>query len=128
MILLVFEHEMLHCLIHIFHFNRNSVLNYFLSLFQLEKTFDLLFQNYLFIVGAGINASAFISDRSGPYIFYRKTEMTRPVKKEMDGKVFISCQSRQFFFVDNILKVLSLTLYLELACKQLCFPTRIKYK
>ena len=118
-ILLVLEHEMLSYLMHLFHFNRTSVLNYFLNIFQLQKTFDLLFQNCFFIVGAGTNAPMSISDGSGPYIFCQKMEMTRPAKKEIEEKVFIFCQSRHFLFVDNILKVPFPTLYFVLASKQL---------
>ena len=33
--------------------------------------------------------------------FCRKMEKTRPVKKEMEGEVFISRQSRHYPFIDN---------------------------
>ena len=69
-----------------------------------------------------------ISDWSDPYIFRRKMEKTRSVKEEMDGKMFVSRQSRHASFVMIMIKVLFPTLYLYLACKQFCFPPRKKYK
>ena len=45
-------------------------------------------------------------------------EKTRSVKEEMEGKLFISRQSRQISFVIIKIKVLFPTLYLYLACKQ----------
>ena len=127
-ILPVLDHEILSYSVHSFYFNGNWLKNYFKNIFQFRKTFDLLFYSYLFIVGAGINASMCISDGSGPYFFYRKMQMTRPVRKKMEGKVFISRQSRHFVFVDNIFKVLFATLSPDLVCKKLCFPPRKKYK
>ena len=48
-----------------------------------------------------------ISDGSDPYLFCRKMEKTRSVKEEMDGKLFISRQSRHPFpLVINMIKVL----------------------
>ena len=45
--------------------------------------------------------------RIGPYFFCRKMEKTRSVREEMDGKVFISRQSRHLFpFINNMIKVL----------------------
>ena len=49
-------------------------------------------------------------------------QQTLSVKEEMEGKLFISRQSRHISFVIIMIKVLLLTLYLYLACKQLCFP------
>ena len=69
-----------------------------------------------------------ISDGLDPYIFRRKMEKTRFVREEMEGKVFISRQSRHISFVIIMIGVLFPTLYLDLACKQLCFPPRKKYK
>ena len=63
-----------------------------------------------------------ISDKWDLYISYRKMQMIRRVRQKMEGKIFHSCQSRNFAFVDNIIKVLFLTFCLELACTQLCFP------
>ena len=65
-------------------------------------------------------------DELGSYISCRKIEKTLRMKQEMDGKVFISNQSRHFF-VDNRIKVLISILYLDLACKQLImFPAKEK--
>ena len=55
-------------------------------------------------------------------------EKTRSVKEEMEGKLFNSRQSRHISFVIIKIKVLFPTLYLYLACKQLCFPPMKKYK
>ena len=49
-------------------------------------------------------------------------EKTRSVKEETVGKLNISRQSRLISFVIIMIKVLFPTLYLYLACKQLCFP------
>ena len=54
--------------------------------------------------------------------------MTRSVKEEMDGQVFISRQSRLFCWVIIVIRVLFPTLYLDLAVKQLCFPPRKRHK
>ena len=75
-----------------------------------------------------MNALMSFSDGSGPYISYRKMETTQLLRKEMEGKVFLSRQSRHLSFVGNIIKVLFPTLYLDLACKQLCFLPRKGYK
>ena len=50
-----------------------------------------------------------ISDWSDPYIFRRKMEKTRSLEEEMDGKMFISRQSRHISFV-FIIEVLFSTL------------------
>ena len=44
----------------------------------------------------------------GPYFFHRKMENTLPMKGEMDGKVYISRQSRRLSFVSNMNKVIFL--------------------
>ena len=82
----------------------------------------------VYCVGAGIITLISISDWSDPYIFRRKMEKTRSVKEEMEGKLFIYRQSRHISFVTIMNKVLFPTLYLYLACKQLCFPPRKRYK
>ena len=82
----------------------------------------------IYCVGAGISTLISISDWSDPYIFRRKMEKTRSVKEEMEGKLFISRQSRHISFVIIMIKVLFPTLYFYLACKQLCFPPRKRYK
>ena len=48
----------------------------------------------IFCVGAGITTLMSISNGSDPYFFRRKMEKTRPVKDEMDGRVFISVKIR----------------------------------
>ena len=92
----------------------------------METLFDHLFM-FLFTV-SGISTLISISDWSDRYIFRRKMETTRSVKEEMEGKLFISRQSPHISFVNIMVKVIFPTLYLYLACKQLCFPPRKKYK
>ena len=82
----------------------------------------------IYCVGAGISTLISISDWSDPYIFRRKIEKTQSVKDEMEGKLFISRQSRHISFVIIMIRVLFPSLYLYLACKQLCFPPRKTYK
>ena len=82
----------------------------------------------IYCVGAGIITLISISDWSDPFIFRPKMEKTRSVKEEMEGNVFISRQSRHIFFVIIMIKVLFPTLYLYLACKQICFPPSKRYK
>ena len=93
----------------------------------MENLFDNLFILF-FCVGAGIITVISISDWSDTYIFRRKMEKTRSVKEEMEGKLFISRQSRHIFFEIIMTKVLFPTFYFYLACKQLCFPPRKRYK
>ena len=59
-------------------------------------------------VGAEISTLISISDWSDPYNFRRKMEMMRSVKEEMEGKVFISRQSRHISFVFIMIEILSL--------------------
>ena len=49
-------------------------------------------------------------------------------EEKRDEKVFNSRHSRNFFFVNTLIKVLYPPLYLELARKQTCFPPRKTYK
>ena len=49
-------------------------------------------------VGAGINTLMSISDGFGPFVFCRKMEKARPMREGMDGKLFISRQSRHSDF------------------------------
>ena len=60
------------------------------------KRFNLLFVLKFFGVGAVISTLMSISDGSGSYILRQKIEKTQPMREEMDGKVFISRQSRHF--------------------------------
>ena len=82
----------------------------------------------IYCVGARI--STLMSDFDGldPYIFRLMMEKTRSVKEDVDGLVFISRQSRHVSFVIILNKVLFRTLYLDLGCKQFCFPQRKRYK
>ena len=111
----------------------------YFSLFYLILVHFLIFSSYrksfwsfvyviIFCVGAGISTLISISDWLDPYILRRKMEKTRSVKEEMEGNVFISRQSWHIFFVIIMIKVLFPTLYFYLACKQLCFPPRRRYK
>ena len=50
-------------------------------------------------VGARTNTLMSISDGLGPYIFCRKMEKTQSMREEMDGKGFISRQSRHVLFL-----------------------------
>ena len=55
----------------------------------------------------GNNHFDVISDGSERTIFCRKMERTRSVREEMDGRVFISRQSRHpFSLINNMIKVL----------------------
>ena len=100
--------------------------------FSLLSSYGKYYWSFVYViiycVGAGINTLISISDWSDPYIFRRKMEKTRSVKEEMEGKLFISRQIRHIFFEIIMIKVLFPTLYLYLACKQLCFPPRKGYK
>ena len=49
-------------------------------------------------VGAGTTTLMSISDGLDRTLFCRKMERTRSVREEMDGRVFISRQSRHLFF------------------------------
>ena len=101
-----------------------------LFLFPIKELFN--FSNYginiiLFItqyVGAGINTLISISDGLGPSIFCRKTERTRPMREAMDGKVvyFPPESAFRLWYFNNISTFPYF--YLDLACKQLCFPPR----
>ena len=48
-----------------------------------------------------------ITDGLDPYLFRRKMEKTQSMKEEWGGEVFISRQSRHFYFIYNMFKVLS---------------------
>ena len=51
----------------------------------------------IYCVGAGITTLMSISNGSDRTFFCRKMERTRSVREEMDGRVFISRQSRHHF-------------------------------
>ena len=104
------------------------ILEHFSTLSSYGKSFWSFAYVNIYCVGAGISTLISISDWSDPYIFRRKMEKTRSVKEEMEGKLFISRQSRHVSFVFVMIKVLFPILCLYLACKQLCFPPRKGYK
>ena len=58
----------------------------------------ILCSYFIYGVGAGITTLMSISDGSDRTLFCRKMDRTRSVREEMDGKVFISRQSRHLFF------------------------------
>ena len=109
-----------------------SVFYLILVHFIVLSSYGISFWSFVYVViycvGAGIITLISIFDWSDPYIFRRKMEKARSVKEEMEGNVFISRQSWHIFFVIIMIKVLFPTLYLYLACKQLCFPPRKRYK
>ena len=103
------------------------ILVHFLLLSSDGKSFRSFVYVLIHCVGAGTSTLMSVSDGLDRYIFRRKMENTRSLKWEMDGKVFISRQSRHISFVIIMNKVLFRTLYLDLACKHLCFPPRKRY-
>ena len=104
------------------------MLMHFSILYSHGKTFWSFVYVIIYCVGEGISTLISISDCSNPYIFCQKMEKTRSVKEEMEGKLFISRQSRHISFVVIMIKVLFTTLYLYLASKQLNCPPRKRYK
>ena len=109
-----------------------SVFYLVLVQFSILSSYGKSFWSFVYViiycVGAGISTLISISDWSDAYIFRWKMEKMRSVKEEMEGNLFISHHSRHISFVINMSKVLFITLYLYLACKQLCFPPRKRYK
>ena len=69
------------------------------------ESFDLLVSPIIYCVGAGISTLMSTSDGLAPYLFCRKMEKTRSVREDMNGKVYISRQSRHSF-VNNMIKLL----------------------
>ena len=63
-----------------------------------------------------------------PVFFRWKIKKTGSIKQEMKGKLFNSRQSRYISLLIIMNKVIFSTFYLDLACKQLCFPPRKMYK
>ena len=104
------------------------ILVHFSLLSSYGKSLWSFVYDIIYCVGAGISTLISNSDWSDSYFFRQKMEETRSVKEEMEGKLFISRQSRHISFVNIMIKVLFPTLYLYLACKQFCFPPRKKYK
>ena len=79
-------------------------------------------------VGGAINTSMSICDGLGPCIICRKLETTRPMREHMDEKVVNSPPKSAFqIWYTGAVKTFPY-LYLDLACKQLCFPWRKRYE
>ena len=93
-----------------------------LELFSDFHFWIIQFSDYKQYVDAGINNLVSISDGLGPSIFCRKMENAQPTREEMDWKLFISSQSRHCHIDSVIYKSTFPYLYLDLACKKLCFP------
>ena len=60
----------------------------------------------IYCIGAGITTWMSISDGLDPYFFRQKMGKTRFMKEQMEGKVFISRQSRHFSFINIMIEVL----------------------
>ena len=95
---------------------------------QSWKPFNVWFLSIFFRVGAENSTLMSISDGIGPYIFRQKIGKTRRMRKEEDGKEFISRQRRHFSLLKIMIKVLFPALYPHLLRKQLCFPPSKRYK
>ena len=96
---------------------------YFSSeIFNIFHYWIIRFLNCKQYVGAGINTRMSISDGLVLSIFCRKMEKARSMRKEMDGKAVYFPPCRHFDFDAVFYKSTSLYLYIDLACKQLCFP------
>ena len=87
------------------------ILVHFSVLSSHGKSFCSFVYVITYYVGAGVSTLISISDCSDPYIFRRNMEKTRSVKEEVEGKLFISRQSRHISFVFIMSKVLVPTLY-----------------
>ena len=83
----------------------SSVFFLILVHFSLLSSYGKSFWSFVYViiycVGAGISTLISISDWSDPYFSRRKMEKTRCVKEEMEGKLFISRQSRPVYFLRN---------------------------
>ena len=99
--------------IFILFFLTKEILNFFPFM---EYIFQFCEQN----VGAGMNTLISISDGLGLSIPCRKMDTTRPMREEMDERVVLFCHSRHSHS-DVFFKSTFPYLYLDLACKQLCF-------
>ena len=76
-------------------------------LFPVWKWFWSCVYVFIYCVGAGITNLMSICDGSNRTLFCRKMERTRAVREEMDGRLFISRQSRHLFpLINNMIKVL----------------------
>ena len=66
------------------------ILVHFIILSSYGESFWSIVYVIIYCVGAGISTLISISDWSDPFIFRRNLGKTRSVKKEMEGKLFIS--------------------------------------
>ena len=94
---------------------------YFLVLPSYGKSF-WFFAYFVYRVGAGISGLMSTSNGLDPYIFLSKYEKDAVYERRNGSKGVYFRQSRHFSFLNIMIKDLFLCLYLELACKHLCFP------
>ena len=93
----------------------------FFNIFHLWKTFDVIFV-LVFLFRRRRNKHFDVSFRwIKPVYFLLKDRDDVAYAEEIRGKVLISHQSRHFFVVEKRIAVIFLTLYFDLACKQLYF-------
>ena len=104
------------------------ILTHFSLLYFYGKSFWSFVYFNIHCVVAGVGTLLSISDWSDPYIFHQKMEKMQSVKEEMDGGVFVSRQSQHPSFVIFMIEELFSTLYLDLACKKVCFRPRKRFK
>ena len=102
--------------------------NFFKEIFSIFFLWIIPFLNYKQYVGAEKNTLMSISGGLGPSIFCRKMEKARPMREEMDGKVVYFPPESAFWLSCCNLSSTFPYLYLDLACKQSCFPPRKWYK
>ena len=70
------------------------------------ENFDFFSYSNTFCFGAKMGTLMSICDGLMPYILRQNMEKTRPMREEMDEKLFIFRQSRHLIFVVNMIKVL----------------------
>ena len=106
-----------------------SVFYLVLVQFSILSSYGKSFWSFVYViiycVGAGISTLISISYWSDPYFFRRKMEKTWSVKEEIEGKLFISRQSRHISFVIIMIKVLFPTFSL-LGVLTIMFPAKEK--
>ena len=79
--------------------------------------------------GTGLGTLMGSSNGLCAHLFCQKMEKTRPMRKEMDRKVFTYRQCWHFCFVNsNLIRGLFPTLYFDLAFEQLCLPPGERYE
>ena len=108
----------------VFFFNFGAFFNTFL----LWKIFLTICLCYYLLRRRGNNHFAIHFRLIRPVNFPSKDGKDAVCEGRNGVQLFISRQSRHISFVIIMNKVLFPTLYLYLACKQLCFPPRKRYK